>query len=95
MARAGPSSIEPEGIRGTQQAPRSRARRAAATLADLKGDLHLHTVASDGQHTLDERVEACRAATPIPLAEVIGKPKPLRPEFLALAIQTFAENELE
>ncbi|HEV8001261.1 MAG TPA: PHP domain-containing protein [Planctomycetaceae bacterium] len=30
-------------------------------LADLKGDLHMHTVASDGGNTILEMVEACRA----------------------------------
>ena len=31
------------------------------TLADIKGDLHAHTTASDGQNSLGEMVEAARA----------------------------------
>jgi DNA polymerase (family 10) len=29
-------------------------------LADIHGDLHMHTVASDGMNTIDEMVQACR-----------------------------------
>lgn len=29
------------------------------TLADIKGDLHMHTTASDGAHELEEMIEAC------------------------------------
>jgi len=29
-------------------------------LKDIKGDLHMHTTASDGAHTLEEMLEACR-----------------------------------
>lgn len=29
-------------------------------LADIKGDLHMHTTWSDGNHTLEEMIEACR-----------------------------------
>src|SRR3954449_843502 len=31
------------------------------TLADIKGDLHMHTVASDGRHTIEQMAEAGRA----------------------------------
>ncbi|WP_368734009.1 PHP domain-containing protein, partial [Enterobacter bugandensis] len=31
------------------------------TLSDLKGDLHLHTRASDGRSRLEDMVEAARA----------------------------------
>ena len=30
-------------------------------LADIKGDLHMHTTWSDGAHSIEEMVEACRA----------------------------------
>ncbi len=30
-------------------------------LADVKGDLHMHTVASDGRNTIEEMIDACRA----------------------------------
>lgn len=40
-----------------------RASEAAAlvTLDDIRGDLHMHTTASDGRNTLEEMVEAARA----------------------------------
>ncbi|WP_338451422.1 DNA polymerase/3'-5' exonuclease PolX [Niallia oryzisoli] len=31
------------------------------SLADIKGDLHMHTTWSDGAHSIEEMVEACRA----------------------------------
>ena len=31
------------------------------TLEDIKGDLHMHTTWSDGAHSIEEMVEACRA----------------------------------
>ncbi len=30
-------------------------------LADIKGDMHMHTKASDGQNTIEEMIDACRA----------------------------------
>ena len=31
------------------------------TLADIRGDLHMHTTASDGRNSIDEMINACRA----------------------------------
>jgi len=31
------------------------------TLDDIRGDLHMHTVASDGHNSIEEMIEACRA----------------------------------
>ena len=31
------------------------------SLEDIKGDLHMHTTWSDGAHSIEEMIEACRA----------------------------------
>ena len=31
------------------------------SLADIKGDLHMHTTWSDGAYSIEEMIEACRA----------------------------------
>jgi DNA polymerase (family 10) len=47
--------------RGEFQAAREGRLPALVTLADLRGDLHVHTDATDGRNTLAEMVEAARA----------------------------------
>jgi DNA polymerase (family 10) len=36
-------------------------KNAVISLGDIKGDLHMHTTASDGAYSIEEMVEACRA----------------------------------
>jgi DNA polymerase (family X) len=47
--------------RGEIEAAAKGALPRLVELADVRGDMHLHTIASDGQNTIDEMVEACRA----------------------------------
>ncbi|MGZ3273903.1 MAG: DNA polymerase/3'-5' exonuclease PolX [Caulobacteraceae bacterium] len=62
-ASVGLPYIEPElrEARGEIAAAQARALPRLLTLADLKGDLHIHTRASDGQNRLEDMVEAARA----------------------------------
>lgn len=48
--------------RGEIQAALAGTLPALVERADLRGDLHVHTRASDGQHTLEEMAEAARRA---------------------------------
>lgn len=47
--------------RGEIEAAKANALPQLVTLSDLKGDLHLHTRASDGRSRLEDMVEAARA----------------------------------
>ncbi len=47
--------------RGEVQAARDGALPRLLELAEIRGDLHVHTTASDGKNTLREMVEACAA----------------------------------
>jgi DNA polymerase (family 10) len=62
-ASVGLPYIEPElrEARGEIEAARDGALPRLLTLADLKGDLHVHTRATDGQSRLEDMVEAARA----------------------------------
>ena len=55
--------VEPElrEDRGEVEAAAQDRLPTLLTLADIKGDLHAHTTASDGQNSLGEMVEAARA----------------------------------
>ncbi len=55
--------IEPElrEDRGEIEAAKARKLPHLVTLDDVRGDLHVHTKASDGKHTIDEMAEAARA----------------------------------
>lgn len=55
--------IEPElrENRGEIEAAEARALPALITLADLKGDLHMHTTESDGRESLETMVAAAKA----------------------------------
>jgi DNA polymerase (family 10) len=59
----GLSYVEPElrEDRGELEAARARALPELVTEADLRGDLHCHTVASDGRNTVKEMATAARA----------------------------------
>lgn len=61
-ASVGLPYIEPElrEARGEIEAAQAGALPRLLTLADLKGDLHIHTRASDGQSRLEDMVEAAR-----------------------------------
>jgi DNA polymerase (family 10) len=61
-ARLGLDYIEPElrEGRGELEAARDHALPKLIEPADLKGDLHCHTVASDGRNTLEEMARAAR-----------------------------------
>ncbi|MGZ5104737.1 MAG: DNA polymerase/3'-5' exonuclease PolX [Usitatibacter sp.] len=62
-AAVGLPYIEPElrEEQGEIEAAASGALPELVTLADLKGDLHAHTVATDGRNSLEEMVAAARA----------------------------------
>ena len=47
--------------RGELAAAESRKLPTLIELEDMRGDLHMHTVASDGRNTIAEMIEACRA----------------------------------
>lgn len=55
--------VEPElrEARGELEAAREGTLPELVTPGDLRGDLHLHTVASDGRNTVEEMAEAARA----------------------------------
>jgi DNA polymerase (family 10) len=61
--RLGMQFIPPElrEDRGELAAARSHALPELVQLTDLRGDLHMHTVLSDGRNTLEEMVAAARA----------------------------------
>jgi DNA polymerase (family 10) len=61
-AALGLSYVEPElrEDRGELEAARANALPALVTEADLRGDLHCHTVASDGRNTLEQMAETAR-----------------------------------
>jgi len=62
-ARLGLSYIEPElrEDRGELEAARAGTLPVLVELADIRGDLHCHTVASDGHDTIEEMALAARA----------------------------------
>lgn len=62
-AALGLEFIEPElrENRGEIQAAQEKALPLLITLADLKGDLHMHTTESDGKETFDTMVAAAKA----------------------------------
>jgi len=47
--------------RGELQAARDNALPTLLELKDIRGDLHMHTVASDGHNTIEEMIQACRS----------------------------------
>jgi DNA polymerase (family X) len=61
-ARLGLAYIEPElrENRGELEAARSGGLPRLITLADIRGDLHSHTIASDGHNTIEEMGRAAR-----------------------------------
>jgi DNA polymerase (family X) len=61
-ARLGLDYVEPElrEGRGELEAAREHRLPKLVTEADIKGDLHCHTTASDGRNTLEEMAEAAR-----------------------------------
>ena len=63
FAAVGLPFIEPElrEDRGEIEAARAGRLPQLITLADLRGDLHMHTKASDGHNTMEEMVRAARA----------------------------------
>src|SRR3954449_215024 len=46
--------------RGELRAARDHALPELVRLVDIRGDLHMHTVASDGRHTIEQMAEAAR-----------------------------------
>src|SRR3954468_2600958 len=46
--------------RGELQAARAHELPELVRLGDIRGDLHMHTVASDGRHTIEQMAEAAR-----------------------------------
>jgi DNA polymerase (family X) len=61
--RLGMQYIEPElrEDRGELEAARKRALPELIRMDDVRGDLHCHTIASDGRNTIREMAEAARA----------------------------------
>ncbi|HAU37872.1 MAG TPA: DNA polymerase/3'-5' exonuclease PolX [Phycisphaerales bacterium] len=62
-ARLGLAYVPPElrEDRGEVEAARDAALPELLEDGDLRGDLHMHTTASDGHNSIDEMIDACRA----------------------------------